>query len=553
MSSSLQKVRIDPFGNNWKYWPSTPCHMATLTQSGSLVIDRQATASRHWMWAAVMTLIWILLFLRLTVDWTVNPQYSYGWMVPLLALALAWRRRSDLPEPAPPARFTFPAVACGALFLLWLPIRLIEEANPEWRLVLWAHAWSAVFLTLLAVYRFGGWPWLRHFAFPIGFTILAVPWPTALEQSVIQNLMGFVAMIAVELLDALNIPAVRHGNIIEIGAGLVGVDEACSGVRSLQTTLLVCLFLGEFFRFTWLKRSLLLLGGILLAISANIGRTLFLVWTVSTDGFQAMNDRHDAAGISVLLVVLGGIWLLARCLRIKSPHVGHSSCGPSQASIGIVPRSALVVVAVWLLAVEAAVEWWFRSREAALIAAPRWSVAWPESQSSFRDVPIGETALGMLRCDSARGAGWRDVRGYEWRLNFLRWEPGRNSAQLAKSHSPDICLRGIGLQLVSDLGTTPIRVADFELPVRRYVFSQQGQTLHVFYCVWDDRVPTRPQSLLEDGSVTSRLAAVAAGKRNLGQQVLQIAIHGPADAVEAITLLQAKIQELIRKTDGSNS
>jgi exosortase len=525
--------------------------MSTLVKSGSIAEGRRIPIpTSHWLAAGVAGLVWILLFVRLNVDWTTNPQYNYGLMVPVLALALLWKRWGIRPAPARSGRLMVAAIGTGALLLLWLPIRLVEEANPEWRLVLWVHALAAVALTLLAAYSFGGRPWLRHFAFPIGFLLIAVPWPTGLEQTVIQNLMRFVAMITVELLDVMNIPAVQHGNIIEISRGVVGVDEACSGVRSLQTTLLVCLFLGEFYRFTWLKRGWLLAGGILLAVVANIGRTLFLVWAVSAHGFDSMHAWHDAAGITVLVVVMVGVWILALRLRTTQTEPAPTA---SETTPRDLPRSLLAGVACWLLLVEGAVEWWYRAHESDLVKAVQWSVAWPEQQSGFSNLEIGETALGVLRCDEARGAGWRDARGYQWKLNLLRWEPGRNSAQLAKSHRPEICLPGAGLQLSADLGVVPVSVTDFDLPVSRYVFTQQGRVLHVFYSIWEDRVPTRHRVLVEDGSMASRFAAVAAGKRHLGQQVLQIAILGPTTAEEALGVLRSEIKTLIRKSSNSGS
>jgi len=525
--------------------------MSTLVHTGSIRESRRGGMTvSHWLTASVLGLCWLLLFLRLQVDWSINPQYNYGWMVPVLALALVWRRWSNRPAPAQPGGWLVTALAAGAIFLLWLPIRLVEEANPEWRLVLWVHAVAAVTLTLLAVYWFGGWPWLRHFAFPIGFLLIAVPWPTGLERILIQNLMRFVAVVTVELLDALSIPAVQHGNIIEIGRGLVGVEEACSGVRSIQTSLLTCLFLGEFYRFAWPKRGILVLGGILLAIVANVGRTLFLVWTVSTSGFDAMHDRHDAAGIAVVVAVMAGVWGLASLLR-KTPFGPASTI--SAVATRRLPRAVLLGGACWLLAVEGVVEWWFRAHEADMIESPRWSIAWPEEQPGFSNLEIGETALAMLRCDEARSAGWRDARGYQWKLNFLRWEPGRNSAQLAKSHRPEVCLPGAGLRLSADLGVAPVSVTDFELPVRRYVFTQQGRPLHVYYAIWEDRLPTRQRALIEDGSMASRLASVAAGKRHLGQQVLQLAILGPTDTDEAFNVFQTEIKNLIRKSPRSRS
>ena len=163
------------------------------------------------------------------------------------------------------------AIIAGALLLI--PVRLIQEANPDWRLMSWMMAIAVVFISASAFYLAGGWPWLRHFAFPILFFLVAVPWPTQFEQLIIQGLMRADTAINVELLNAINVPAVQMGNVIEIGTGFVGIDEACTGVRSLQATLMVSLFLGELYDFSTGRRLLLVAVGAVVAFVCNLTRT----------------------------------------------------------------------------------------------------------------------------------------------------------------------------------------------------------------------------------------------------------------------------------------
>jgi len=68
----------------------------------------------------------------------------------------------------------------------------------------------------------GGGGWLRHFAFPILFFLVALPWPVRFEQIVIQDLMRAVTAINVIFLQLAGVPALQHGNVIEIGSGFAG-------------------------------------------------------------------------------------------------------------------------------------------------------------------------------------------------------------------------------------------------------------------------------------------------------------------------------------------
>ena len=190
--------------------------------------------------------LWTILINHLRIEWTLNPQYGYGWAVPFLCLYLIWQRmqkaedggrKSEVGNQNSGVR-PLVAVFC-VLSLLYAPTRLIEEANPEWRLVSWALAMEVVGLTLLLIYFVLGAQWLKRLAFPIAYFLVAVPWPTVIEGPLIQGLTRADAGATCELLGWLGIPAMPHGNVIEVATGEVGIDEACSGIRSFQATLMI--------------------------------------------------------------------------------------------------------------------------------------------------------------------------------------------------------------------------------------------------------------------------------------------------------------------------
>ena len=133
-------------------------------------------------------LLWASLLAQLRVEWSINPQYSYGWGVPFLALYLFWKQWPNRPEPCPP-RPGYPLLAFlfAAAFLI-VPFRLVQEANPDWRLIIWGLAGVTVLLTSAGVWLAGGWPWLRHFFVPVAFILIAVPWPTQIDDEMRRSL-----------------------------------------------------------------------------------------------------------------------------------------------------------------------------------------------------------------------------------------------------------------------------------------------------------------------------------------------------------------------------
>src|SRR5919201_623503 len=148
----------------------------------------------------------------------------------------------------------------------------------------------------------------------------------------------------------------------------------------------------------------------------------------------------------------------------------------------------------------------------------RWTVRWPSDENGFKAVPIAPEAESLLRYNDGGGATWNGRDGRRWMMYFFRWLPGRTASLFVKVHLPDICLPASGMTMVADNGTRFIRVNGVNLPIRSYVFDEQGTSLHVFYCYWDARSryeETRTADE-EDWSVRGRLRAAMRGQKEIG-------------------------------------
>ena len=251
----------------------------TLTQPVPVATNQtKPSAKAGWLLLFVaLGLLWAELVRQLKGEWWLNPQYNYGLIVPFLLIYLLWRRWPTRPPRATPVTRTLPVLVIVAGALLFLPIRLVAEANPDWRFLSLVLALDVIAISLAIVYLNGGGSWLRHFAFPFVFFLVAVPWPVRIEQLVIQDLMRAVTAINVIFLQLAGIPALQHGNVIEVGKGFIGIEEACSGVRSLQATFMISLFLGELYSFNVVRRIVLVVLGAALAFVCNVVRTAILV------------------------------------------------------------------------------------------------------------------------------------------------------------------------------------------------------------------------------------------------------------------------------------
>ena len=481
--------------------------------------------------AAVPVLLWLWLFHHLSSEWTVNVRYNYGWAVPFLAAFLFFGRWQTAPAAeALPIRSARQATALGWLVLAFLlPIRLVEEANPDWRFLSWTLALCVVGYSLAAIFRAGGRRWLAHFAFPICFPLVAVPWPVQIENVAVHALSRAVAYSAVEIVSWLGISAYQLGNIIQLANGFVGVDEACSGVKTLQTGIMVALFLGELLALTVPRRGALLVFGCAWVFACNILRAAALVVLAARHGLQVLEQWHDLIGGAVIVLGLGG--LVAVALALSEGRAGPVRSGAVHPAPHGFRLGEIVTALVWLALIFPTSEIWYRRQEAKLLARPRWEVRWPTENA--KPLPIAETTSAILRYNEASSAGWVTPPGTQWWGFFARWAPGRAALQLARSHSPEICLPAVGRTFRGEVEPLRFEAGGIVLQFRALEFEQEGRPVFVFVCIQEDRTTFNERANSMDWNTRGRLLAAWRGERNLGQRLLELAVIGLPDVARA--------------------
>ena len=587
---------------------------------------RQLPAPRSLLAAlflcATLGFLWFVLCRDLSLEWSSNEQYSYGWFVPFFAAFLFWLRVEDFGKAEsgqlkaetgmsagstrePLTIFRFPLSAFSFLLLLF-PVRLFEVANPDWRPLSWIHALIVVGFTLLVIGNISrpagrnageaeaglsspsvksiwkpGFRAVRHFAFPVCFILVAVPWLTPIEAPIVQGLMRLAAAVATETLTLFGIPAQLEGSLIRVNNGIVGVSEACSGVRSLQTSLMIGLLFGELKRLTIARRVALVGVALAIALLANFGRAIFLVWIAATQSLAAVERWHDIAGYAIVGAVVVGTVAIASAMakgRSKKDE-GRSDSGkeevgrktedaseqsPLHRSSFILHPSLpffLLTFAFFLLT-EVSVSAWYHWHERNLVPSVAWEVTWPESAPRFQEVPVDEHTREMLRYDEGREASWAVadvVRPADFRaevnspertgraiLFFFRWEPGTATVLRARAHRPDICLPAVGWRQSGSPTLRSYRVNDkLALAFEQFSFVHNdpgGRPLYAqtFFSLHEDRVAPGAASRTDvipfsHWSIPERWAAVRHGLRNPGQQVLEFVLlsHAPLSAEEA--------------------
>ena len=500
-----------------------------------------------WWSAAALAFGWLLVLRANWWEWSLNPQYSYGTLVPILAVLLLVRRWPDRPAPLQP-RTLGRALAIAAITVAAILLAVLQPmvlSNADWRMVPALAAASGATMTLSAIFLVGGTPWLKHFAFPVLFFLVAVPWPRPQENALMSWLMSHNTAVCVEALHWLGYAAEQRGNLIAIPGSLLGVEEACSGIRSLQSNIMVALAVGEFFRLGAMRRIFLFFLGIAAALAGNALRSLTLSVAACRSGSDAVDQIHDGTGLAVLAVSSAVILLAGKLL---SPAARHSppatsddtpfsdlrsltSRLTSRASIFVPLSLILLWLAAWIGG-----EAWFRWHESKAPPPPvMWTLAPPGPGDNAREIPIAERTLDVLLFpDTAYSEQWRDDNAWQWQAFYFHWPPGPTSVQSAFIvHDPRVCLGAAGFELETKLPDWTAEANGFRLPFQRYLFRDRGRPVHVFHAVVEDDGTASGVDNEFSFDKNIRWQNLLAGRRNRGLRVLEFAVRGPLDSAAA--------------------
>ena len=278
---------------------------------------------QHWPTAQAMAALW-----------DSSETFAHAWVVPPLALWLAWRLRASLAALQP--RPAFGALLLLALAsLLWLLGRLVAVNS--------ATQFALVGLLILAVPALLGWRVARALAFPLGFLFFAVPFGDFLTP----YLMTWTADITVAALRLSGIPVYREGLQFVIPSGTWSVVEACSGIRYLLASLMVG-SLYAYLNYQSTRKRLLFVGvSMLVPILANWLRAYMIVMLGHLSGNElAVGADHLVYGwvlFGVIIMLL--YWIGARW----ADAVADAPAAPPATGAWPMGRGALVAALLALL------------------------------------------------------------------------------------------------------------------------------------------------------------------------------------------------------------
>src|SRR5574341_109363 len=251
--------------------------------------------------------IYLPVFVELVSDWEKDPNYSHGFLVPLVSLFLLWKKRKELSQIQAKISRLGLGIITGGLFLL-----LVGTAGAEYFTV----RLSFVLLLFGLVWYFSGSQMAKAASVPIWYLVLAIPVPYVIYFAVAFPLQIWATKITAVLLHLLGMPSIRQGNVIHLPGYSLEVVEACSGLRSLVSMLALSGVYAYLTQKTRLKKLILFLSAVPIALVANIFRismTALGAYLISPK--MAEDFLHELSGLVVFIVSFICLFIFGEILK----------------------------------------------------------------------------------------------------------------------------------------------------------------------------------------------------------------------------------------------
>ena len=242
---------------------------------------------------------------ELVRDWLRKEDYSHGFLIPLVAAYLLWRRPGNWKWGEVHPSWMGPVVVTLGVILRLLSEVAVEQFAQRVSVLVVA---AGLILSLWGVRGVAAW------AFPLAYLMLMIPLPGVLYNTLSFPLRILATHVAAELIAFLGIPVFQDGNVLQLARATLEVVEACSGIRSLISLLSVSGACGYLYLSNWGRRLALIVATVPVALVGNILRLTFTGLLADRYGQEVADGfLHTASGMVVFLLgtlAIIGIWRL---------------------------------------------------------------------------------------------------------------------------------------------------------------------------------------------------------------------------------------------------
>jgi exosortase D (VPLPA-CTERM-specific) len=444
----------------------------------------QTSAIHGSLFVSISVLVALIAFsqplLELVRRWTVQEEYSHGFLIPVIVGWLLWSRRDALL-----ASVGRPSWSGPALILLAAVMHIVGKLSALYVL----SQVGFVIILMGIVLGLGGYSLLKVTFIPIVFLLFAIPLPYFIDAVLSYRLQLISSQLGTFFIRLLQIPVYLEGNVIDLGVYKLQVVDACSGLRYLYPLMSLGFLAAYLFQAPLWQRALVFLSTIPITILMNslrIGLVGVLVdhWgPQDADGFLHMFEGWiiflACAGVLVAEMTLLA-WLQSGkgFFEVFYPPKVEATL-PRGQTTQLLSRPPLVSCFALICAVGLAT--YFVSARHEILPEHTPFAAFPSDLGAWRGKtssldPQIEHGLGLtdyILSDYAKADG-RQVNLY------VAYYASQRSG--LSPHSPSVCIPGNGWQ-ITDFERTSFtnNNSSISLPLNRVVIARGSNKQLVYY------------------------------------------------------------------------
>ena len=263
-----------------------------------------------WLQIATLTIAFIIVYshtiTKLIHDWSIDDNFSHGFLVPFIAAFLIWHHREYLnANNYRPNYFGFFVIFLG------MALHIAGNIGAE----LFTMRFSIIITLMGIILVLFGTENFKKTYIPLCYLVLMIPIPAILWNKIAFPLQLFAANLSATVITFIHIPVFREGNILHLSNTSLEVVDACSGLRSLTTMIALSAALAYIIPLKTIGKWILFFSAIPIAVAINILRLTITAMMAKYIGPEtAQGFLHEMSGMIMFALGLILLFLTYRLL-----------------------------------------------------------------------------------------------------------------------------------------------------------------------------------------------------------------------------------------------
>jgi len=259
----------------------------------------------------IVTGIYFLAFWPVFIDllqtWSDNEDYSHGFFIIPVCCYLIWKK-STLDD------FLSERSNWLGLFAVFLGLGLyLAGLFSQFRTLAYL---SFVFVGWASLFFMFGYHFFKKFGWELFLLVFMLPIPSRLYASITLPLQLIVTKISYVALQLFGIPVYREGNILQLANTTLEVVNACSGLRSILTIIVLAFIMACLFFQKGRYRIVLIAFAVPLAVLANLIRVIVIAVFAQYGNTSFIDGTgHTLLGLALFSLVLWLLFLVSRTME----------------------------------------------------------------------------------------------------------------------------------------------------------------------------------------------------------------------------------------------